>query len=80
VSGDNLADVQDKDRFDMIMANPPFGGKERPEVQQNFPIKTGETAFLFLQHFIKTCCSSPNRWRWIPSTIPRSFAASSRPP
>jgi len=35
------------------MANPPFGGKERKEVQQNFPIKTGETAFLFLQHFIK---------------------------
>jgi type I restriction enzyme M protein len=25
-----------------------------PEVQQNFPIKTGETAFLFLQHFIKS--------------------------
>ena len=38
----------------MILANPPFGGKERKEVQQNFPIKTGETAFLFLQHFIKT--------------------------
>jgi type I restriction-modification system DNA methylase subunit len=37
----------------VILANPPFGGKERPEVQQNFPIKTGETAFLFLQHFIK---------------------------
>ena len=36
------------------MANPPFGGKERPEVQQNFPIRTGETAFLFLQHFIKS--------------------------
>ncbi len=32
--------------------NPPFGGKERKEVQQNFPIRTGET-FLFLQHFIK---------------------------
>jgi len=30
-----------------------FYGKERKEVQQNFPIKTGETAFLFLQHFIK---------------------------
>ncbi|MEI7833452.1 MAG: N-6 DNA methylase, partial [bacterium] len=28
-------------------------GKERKEVQQNFPIRTGETAFLFLQHFIK---------------------------
>jgi hypothetical protein len=36
-----------------VMANPPFGGKERKEVQQNFPIRTGETAFLFLQHFVK---------------------------
>jgi type I restriction enzyme M protein len=52
--GENLNDVQDRDRYDVILANPPFGGKERKEVQQNFPIKTGETAFLFLQHFIKT--------------------------
>ena len=51
---ENLADIQEKDRFDIILANPPFGGKERPEVQQNFPIRTGETAFLFLQHFIKS--------------------------
>lgn len=50
---ENLADIQEKDRYDIVLANPPFGGKERPEVQQNFPIKTGETAFLFLQHFIK---------------------------
>ena len=50
---ENLADVQEKDRYDVVMANPPFGGKERKEVQQNFPIRTGETAFLFLQHFIK---------------------------
>lgn len=50
---ENLADVQEKDRFDIILANPPFGGKERKEVQQNFPIRTGETAFLFMQHFIK---------------------------
>lgn len=50
---ENLADIQDKDRMDVILANPPFGGKERAEVQQNFPIRTGETAFLFLQHFIK---------------------------
>jgi type I restriction enzyme M protein len=49
----NLADIQEKDRHDIVLANPPFGGKERPEVQQNFPIRTGETAFLFLQHFIK---------------------------
>ena len=50
---ENLSDIQDKDRMDVILANPPFGGKERKEVQQNFPIRTGETAFLFLQHFIK---------------------------
>jgi type I restriction enzyme M protein len=50
---ENLADIQEKDRYDVILANPPFGGKERKEVQQNFPIRTGETAFLFLQHFIK---------------------------
>jgi type I restriction enzyme M protein len=51
---ENINDIQEKDRFDIVLANPPFGGKERPEVQQNFPIKTGETAFLFLQHFIKS--------------------------
>jgi type I restriction enzyme M protein len=50
---ENLADIQEKDRYNVILANPPFGGKERKEVQQNFPIRTGETAFLFLQHFIK---------------------------
>jgi len=51
---ENLADIQEKDRYDVILANPPFGGKERPEVQHNFPIRTGETAFLFLQHFIRS--------------------------
>jgi len=50
---ENLADIQEKDRYTIVLANPPFGGKERAEVQQNFPIKTGETASLFLQHFIK---------------------------
>ncbi|WP_229392254.1 class I SAM-dependent DNA methyltransferase [Methanosarcina sp. DH2] len=50
---ENISDIQEKDRYDIVVANPPSGGKERAEVQQNFPIKTGETAFLFLQHFIK---------------------------
>ncbi|MCP5382033.1 MAG: N-6 DNA methylase [Kordiimonadaceae bacterium] len=52
--GENVMDLQEKDRFNIVLANPPFGGNERKEVQQNFPIKTGETAFLFLQHFIKS--------------------------
>jgi type I restriction enzyme M protein len=50
---ENLADIQQKDRYDVVLANPPFGGHERKEVQQNFPIRTGETAFLFLQHHIR---------------------------
>ncbi len=50
---ENLFDIQEKDRMHVILANPPFGGNEQPEVQHNFPIRTGETAFLFLQHFIK---------------------------
>ncbi|MBM4418819.1 MAG: SAM-dependent DNA methyltransferase [Chloroflexi bacterium] len=50
---ENLADIQEKDRYDVVLANPPFGAGERKEVQQNFPIRTGETAFLFLQHFIR---------------------------
>jgi type I restriction enzyme M protein len=49
----NVMEIQEQDRKDVILANPPFGGKERKEVQQNFPIRTGETAFLFLQHFIR---------------------------
>jgi len=50
---ENLADIQEKDRYNVVLANPPFGGKERAEVQENFPIKSGETANLFLQHFVK---------------------------
>jgi len=50
---DNIQEIQNKDRVDIILANPPFGGKEKTNIQENFPIKTGETAYLFLQHFIK---------------------------
>ena len=50
---ENIMNIQNKDRVDVVLTNPPFGGKERPEVQQNFPIKSSETAYLFLQHFIK---------------------------
>lgn len=45
--------IQEKDRYDYILANPPFGGKERPEVQRNFKVQSSETANLFLQHFMK---------------------------
>jgi type I restriction enzyme M protein len=52
--GENVRDIQEKDRYHVILANPPFGGKERPEVQQNFNIKSSETSYLFMQHFIKS--------------------------
>lgn len=50
---ENINDIQEKDRYNVVLANPPFGAGIGREIQQNFPIKTGETAFLFLQHFIK---------------------------
>lgn len=50
----NIRDIQEKDRFDIILANPPFGGKEKSQIQQNFPIQANATELLFLQHFMKT--------------------------
>ena len=50
---ENLAAIQERDRKHVILANPPFGGSERTEVLQNFDIRTGETAYMFMQHFIK---------------------------
>ena len=49
----NIRDIEGKDKFDIILANPPFGGKEKEEIQQNFPIKTNATEMLFLQYIIK---------------------------
>ena len=50
----NIRDIQEKDRYDIILANPPFGGKEKEQVQQNFPVKSNATELLFLQLFMKS--------------------------
>lgn len=50
----NIRDIQEKDRYDIILANPPFGGKEKSQIQQNFPIQANATELLFMQHFMKT--------------------------
>jgi type I restriction enzyme M protein len=39
--------------FDVILTNPPFGGKEGKEAQTNFDYKTSSTQVLFLQHVIR---------------------------
>lgn len=46
-----LAEIGDRDRVDVIITNPPFGGEEERGVLNNFPDdkRTAETALLFLQ-------------------------------
>lgn len=46
-----LSDLGEKDRVDIIMTNPPFGGEEEKGIRNNFPAdkQTSETALLFLQ-------------------------------
>jgi len=46
-----LSELGDKDRVDVILTNPPFGGEEEPGIKGNFPsdMQTSETALLFLQ-------------------------------
>lgn len=46
------------ERFDVILTNPPFGGKEGEDAQVKFPYKTGATEVLFLQHVMDRL--SPN--------------------
>jgi type I restriction enzyme M protein len=50
----NIRDIQEKDRYDIILANPPFGGKEKAQVQQNYPVQSNATELLFLQLFMKS--------------------------
>ena len=41
-------------QFDVVLTNPPFGGKEGKAAQTRFPYKTGATQVLFLQHIIRS--------------------------
>lgn len=51
---ENLANIQPSQQVDLVLANPPFGSNsERAEIKENFSIKSGETAYLFLEHFIR---------------------------
>lgn len=40
--------------FDIILTNPPFGGKEGKEVQSRFAFKTSSTQVLFLQDILNS--------------------------
>ena len=65
---ENLADIQEKDRYDVVLANPPFGGKERKEVQQNFPIRTGE----------RPSCSSSTSLRFLRLAVGQAWSSRTR--
>jgi type I restriction enzyme M protein len=48
--------IEDNDKRDIILANPPFGGKEQKMTQKRFPIESNATEVLFMQHIVKTLC------------------------
>ncbi|MGE4511669.1 MAG: N-6 DNA methylase [Sulfurimonadaceae bacterium] len=50
----DIRGIEEKDRYDCILANPPFGGRENEQIQQNFPIKSNATELLFLQHMMNS--------------------------
>ncbi len=49
----DIRQIDERDKHDIILANPPFGGKEQPIIQKNFPIEAIATEILFLQHIEK---------------------------
>jgi type I restriction enzyme M protein len=50
-----LYEITEKDRVDVIVTNPPFGGEEEKGIMSNFPeaTRTSETALLFLQYIMR---------------------------
>ena len=44
--------VPERNRYDVILSNPPFSGKLARELQTNFTIRSGATEILFLQHIM----------------------------
>ena len=44
--------VPERDRYDVVLANPPYGGKMDRELQTNFTTRSGSTEILFLQHIM----------------------------
>jgi type I restriction enzyme M protein len=52
--GRDIRTIEDHEKHNIILANPPFGGKEQAMVQKNFPIESNATEVLFLQYIEKT--------------------------
>ncbi len=63
--GEKLSGIGDRQRVDIILTNPPFGGEEELGVLNNFPAdkQTAETALLFMQLIMRKlrCAPKPGR-------------------
>lgn len=46
----DIRNISPDEQHDIVLTNPPFGGSENPQVQQNFPARSAATELLFLQH------------------------------
>ncbi len=60
-----LREIGDRERVDVVLTNPPFGGEEEPGIQNNFPDdkRTSETALLFLQLIMRKLRRAPQPGR-----------------
>jgi type I restriction enzyme M protein len=58
-----LSDIGERDRVDVVLTNPPFGGEEEKGIQSNFPEdrQTAETALLFLQLIMRRLRRTPGK-------------------
>ncbi len=65
----DIRQIQEKDRFDIILANPPFWWKEKDMIQNNFPTKTNATEMLFLQHIYKNLKLNWKAWIIVPEWV-----------
>ncbi len=73
-----LTDIGERDRVDVILTNPPFGGEEERGIQGNFPEdkQTAETALLFLQLIMRKLRRVPHPERGcVPSTTRSTLSA-----
>jgi hypothetical protein len=63
IAAEKHAEIGEKDRVDVILTNPPFGGEEEKGIQGNFPDdrQTAETALLFLQLIMRKLHRNPTR-------------------
>lgn len=72
---EDLRKISNDDRYDIILSNPPFGGKYKPPIPKYFPVESVDTSLLFIQHIMELLSKQgraavimPVRFLWEEST------------